>query len=810
MRYGYFDDANREYVIERPDVPVSWTNYLGREDMCTVLSHNAGGYSFYKSAERGRITRFRPNAVPLDRPGHYVYLRDDDNGDYWSISWQPVGKDLKKAKYQVRHGLSYSKFFCRYRQLQAEQIMFIPLGNDVELWDVRIKNTAKHPRKISVFSYVEFSLHRVELDSQDFQMGLYAGGTSYKDGIIDYDFFYTPGLHHFLASSFTPDSFDCLRDDFLGAYNTETNPLALQRGKCSNSQAQTGNHCGSLHRRLTLKPGEEKRVVFMLGVGAREKTGRKIKKKYSDFTQVDKSFDELRRHWQEKLSALQCQTPDPGMNSMINIWTLYQAQTCVTWSRFASFIEVGGRTGLGYRDTAQDAMSVIHIDPDKCRQRLIELLHGQNSTGFALHLFDPLLLMPSQTDTHDSALPTVIPTVKTRRPGSPCPAILPTKKNDLSDVCADDALWLIATVCEYVKETGDLAFFDKVVPFEDKGRASVYEHLKRALDFSALHVGKTGICLGLRADWNDCINLRGGESAMTSFIHLWALNVFLEAAQFLDRKKDVRKYHNIAQNVKKACNKHLWDEKWFIRGITAKGKKLGTLRDRRGKLFLNAQTWAVISGLADDQKGRMCMDAVNKHLYCPYGLHLLWPAFDKPDDDIGFVTRVYKGIKENASIFTHPNPWAVIAECILGRGDRAFKFYQAMNPYNQNDDIEHRLAEPYSYCQFIAGKDHAHFGRAYHPWLTGSAGWFYTAATQYLLGVRLTFDGLVIDPCIPRSWDGFTVRRKWRQTTFDITVKNPKNISRGVKSVTLNGKPAAFPLPPQKKNSRHQLEITMG
>lgn len=802
MRYGYFDETNKEYVIDRVDVPVSWTNYLGLEDMCTVISHNAGGYAFYRSAERGRITRFRPNGVPLDRPGHYVYVRDDDTGEYWSISWQPVGKSLEKAKYTCRHGLSYSRFQCHYKGIRAEQTLFVPLGDDVELWDVVLTNTSKRVRHLSVFSYVEFSLHQVSLDNQDFQMGLYASGASYRDGIIDYDFFYAPGLHHFFTADFEPDSYDCLRDRFLGPYRTETDPIAVEQGQCSGSSQLGGNHCGALHKRYTVKPGQEARCIFMLGVGPGAKQGRRMRKKYSDPRNVDKAFTALGRHWQDKLSALQCHTPDDGMNAMLNTWTLYQAETCVIWSRFASFIEVGGRTGLGYRDTAQDAMSVAHSNPVRVKQRMLELLHGQTSAGFGLHLFDPLLLMPQEKTGNSKA---TIPTVVVGDDGAGKVRI-PT----LKDVCSDDALWLVATACEYVKETGDLDFLETIVPFADKRQASVYEHLKRALDFSAKHVGPHGIAEGLRADWNDCINLRGGESAMVSFIYYWALQTFLEAAAFLGRRSDVRKYRRIAERVKSACDEQLWDGQWYLRGFTAKGRKLGTRKDRQGKLFLNAQSWAVMSGLSTGPRAKQCMDAVDKHLFSDYGLHLLWPAYSKPDDDIGFVTRVYKGIKENASIFSHPNPWAVIAECLLGRGDRAHKFHSAMLPYNQNDMIEIREAEPYSYCQFIMGKDHSRHGQARHPWLTGSAGWFYIAATQWILGIRPTFTGLLIDPCIPKSWTGFEVTRQWRGATYHITVCNPNGVSKGVASVELNGQAVTGPIPPQERGSTSEVIVTMG
>ncbi|RPI50210.1 MAG: N,N'-diacetylchitobiose phosphorylase, partial [Chloroflexi bacterium] len=335
MRYGTFDDENREYVIERPDVPVSWTNYLGVRDLCTVISHNAGGYSFYRSAEHQRITRFRQNGVPLDRPGHYVYLRDDETGDYWSISWQPVGKALDQARYTCRHGLSYSRFLCDYQGIQAEQLLFIPLDDDVELWDVRIRNTSDRPREISAFSYLEFSFHHVDIDNQNLQMSLYASGSSYQNGIIEYDFFYEPWTYHFFASNFDPDGFDCVRDRFLGVYRTESNPIAVEQGQCHGSSELGGNHCGSLHKRLTLSPGEEARLVFMLGVGPRATEGTRIRAKYSDLGNVDRAFAALKAYWRQKLSVLQVKTPHPGLDTMVNTWTLYQAETCVVWSRFA-------------------------------------------------------------------------------------------------------------------------------------------------------------------------------------------------------------------------------------------------------------------------------------------------------------------------------------------------------------------------------------------------------------------------------------------------------------------------------------------
>lgn len=799
MRYGFFDDINREYVIERPDVPVSWTNYLGVKDLCTVISHNAGGYSFFKSTEHHRITRFRANGIPLDRPGHYVYIRDDETGEFWSISWQPVGKDFNKAKYTCRHGLSYSKFQCNYQNIEAEQLLFIPVDDDVELWDVKIKNKGNMPRKLSIFSYLEFSYHHVDIDNQNFQMSLYASGSNYKDGIIEYDFFYEPWTYHFFTSNLKPDSYDCVRDSFIGNYRTESNPNAVERGKCSNSTELGGNHCGSLHKKMILQPGEEERLIFMLGVGSREDKGCFIKNKYSDIQNVDNAYENLKKYWEAKTSVLQCKTPHQGLNSMINTWTLYQAETCVVWSRFGSFVEVGGRVGLGYRDTSQDIMGVVHTNPDKTKQRIIELLKGHTSMGYGLHLFDPEVFEAQEEKLPGVKLPTVVP--------SPNASDI---VHGLEDTCSDDALWLVASVCEWIVENGELEFFDKIIPYADGGAGTVYDHLTKILDFSDRYIGQSGICQGLRADWNDCLNLGGGESAMVSFLHYWAIKIFVESAQQLNRMNDVEKYQAMAEKVRKACEDQLWDGEWYIRGFTKKGKKIGTKETEKGKVFLNSQSWAVYSGVASEERGKQCMDAVDKYLYSKYGLHLFWPAYSEPDDDIGYVTRVYKGIKENASIFSHPNPWAVIAECKLGRGNRAMKFYDSILPYNQNDMIETRQSEPYTYCQFIMGKDHTAFGRARHPWLTGTASWFYTAATKYILGIQTTYEGLIINPCIPSDWDEFEVTRKWRGATYQIKVNNPNRVEKGIKTITLNSKAVNGAIPVQNEGSVNIVEVVMG
>ncbi|MEE0301071.1 MAG: N,N'-diacetylchitobiose phosphorylase [Blautia sp.] len=797
MQYGHFDNENREYVIDRVDLPTSWTNYIGVKDMCAVLNHTAGGYIFYKSPEYHRITRFRPNGVPMDRPGHYVYLRDDESGDYWSVSWQPVGKPLDQAKYTCRHGMSYSVYECDYSDIFASQKMSVAMDDPVEIWDVRIKNNSDRTRKLSVFFYLEFSFHQIAMDNQNFQMSMYASGSSYEDGIIECDLFYEEFGYQFFTADFTPDSYDCLRDKFIGSYRTEDNPIGVENGHLSGSSELGNNHCGALHKQLVLKPGEEVRVIFLLGEGTRE-NGKKIRAKYANGPAADHVYEQLKVCWDKKINRLQIHTPDEGMNTLINTWTLYQAEVNIMFSRFASFIEVGGRTGLGYRDTSQDSMTVPQSNPEKCRQRIVELLRGLVKEGYGLHLFQPEWFDPEEKGKKPFKSPTVVPTPK-----------LDDMIHGIEDTCSDDALWLVASINEYIKETGEFSFLDEIYTYADGGEGSVYEHMKRILDFSCRQVGEDGICKGLRADWNDCLNLGGGESAMVSFLHYWAITKFVELAKYKGEEADVKKYTDMGEKVKAVCNQVLWDGDWYIRGITANGRKIGTKNDTEGKIHLESNAWAVLSGAAPYEKGIKAMDSIYEQLFTPYGIMLNGPAYTKPDDDIGFVTRVYPGLKENASIFSHPNPWAWAAECMLGRGDRAMEFYHALCPYYQNDKIEIREAEPYSYCQFVVGKDHTAFGRARHPFMTGTGGWAYYSATHYMLGIRPGMDALEIDPCIPKGWDGFTLTRQWRGAQYDITVENPEHVSKGVCQIFLDGA-LTEKIPVQEAGSTHKVRIVMG
>ncbi|WP_026507724.1 GH36-type glycosyl hydrolase domain-containing protein [Butyrivibrio sp. MC2013] len=807
MQYGYFDNEHKEYVINKMNLPTSWTNYLGVENMCAVVNHTAGGYVFYKSPEHHRITRFRGNGVPMDRPGFYAYLRDSADGDYWSISWQPVAKDLDKARYETRHGLSYSIYSCDYKGIHASEKVSIPMGQDAMVWDVNVRNDSDIKRELDLFTYAELSFHEISIDNQNFQMSLYCAGTSYKDGIILSDLFYEEDGYEFFTSNTKVDGYDTVRDSFLGSYRTESNPLAVEKGACSSSEELGNNHCASLQKKISLAPGESIRILFFLGEG-REKEALAIREKYADSAELDKEYDRLADFWAQKAAAFYAKTPDEGMNTMIDIWTLYQAEINVMFSRFASFIEVGGRTGLGYRDTAQDAMTVISSDPATCKMRIKQLLRALTSTGYGIHLFEPAWFDPDineEEDDFDS--PTVIPGEK-----------VTSHVHGLEHACADDALWLVPSVLEYVRETGDMVFLNEKIGYADGGEGTVYEHLKMIIDFAASHIGSHGVCQGLRADWNDCLNLGGGESTLCTFLEYNARVQFAEVANYLASKntgearevykKDADEMNAALEKLSKLTNDTLWDGDWFLRGYTKSGRKIGTSTDEEGRIHLESNAWAVLSGAADEDKARKALDSVHEHLATPYGIMLNTPAYTKRNDEIGFITRVYPGLKENSSVFSHPNPWVWAAECRLGNGDRAFEYYKSLTPYYQNDKIEIREAEPYSYCQFISGKDHTTYGRAHHPFMTGSGGWAYFAATHYMLGIRPDYDKLIIDPCIPSSWDGFEVSRIFRGTRYDIKVVNESHVSKGVKKLMLDGAQVSS-IPAETSGKAHQVTVIM-
>ena len=786
MRYGYFDNEKREYVITRPDTPMSWINYLGTPEYGALISNNASGYSFYRSPALQRLLRFRFNSIPMDRPGRYIYIRDDKNRDYWSASWQPVAKGFEKYKSECRHGMGYTRFISEYAGIKSKYRVFVPLNDPIEFWELEIENKSEEERELSIFPYAEFCFWNIEQDLKNFQYILYTCRMDYLDDIIDYSLLFAGGNEEkaFMASTVPVSGFDTDRDVFIGNYHHEGNPAAVERGRCFNSIAVGGNPCAALHIKLKLKPGEKRWLAFIVGIGNARVEGKNYKEKYSSKEAVAKEFQAIQDYWQKRMSNYKCETPSWEVNTMVNIWNQYQCHMTFNWSRSASFNEAGGRDGIGYRDTNQDTLGVVHAIPEEVKQKLINLLKAQLSEGYAIHNFQPLVL---QQGEHN-----VVP-----REG----------------IFSDDHLWLLLSVGAYLRETGDLGFLEEVVPYADKGEATVYEHLKQALEFSWENRGPNGFLYGMAADWNDCINLKGeGESIWSTFLFYRAIQEFLEMARRKGREEDSIHFEGYAGIIRENLAGKAWDGEWFIRGYLDSGRKLGSAESEGSKIFLNTQSWAVVSGAFKEEKARKAMESVNTYLATEHGLLLNYPAFREFDEEVGAITSFPAGLKENGAIFCHANTWAVIAEAMLGNGDRAFEYYLSYLPARHNDRADKYTMEPYVYCQFITGKEHPyHFGRARNSWLTGTAAWSFVGISQYILGVRADYDGLLIDPAIPREWESYKVYRKFRGKDFYIEVKNPDKVSNGVKELRVNGELLTGNLIPlDVMQEENRVEVILG
>lgn len=768
MKYGYFDDEAREYVITRPDTPRSWVNYLGSRLYGGIITQNAGGYSFYKSGGTGRILRMRFNGVPVDQPGRYIYLRDDDSADFWSATWQPVAKPLDRYKARIRHGQGYSIFESEYADIATEFTCFVPKGQAFEYWAIKITNKGKKTRRISTFSYAELANNwNFKQDLENLQYSQYTVQMSIHDGMIRWRNATNPGFNElwFGLAGAPVASYDTDRDIFLGPYRTQSAPLAVEQGKCSGSLAVGDNGCASLHASIELKPGESRDLVYMLGMGSPIegweglRAGREILREYGNTERLRQELDATKAEWGAVIDTLQVQTPDPELDSMVNVWNAYQTHMTFNWSRGVSLVEAGDRDGLGYRDTVQDMLAVTHAIPEAVEERLDMILTGQTSAGGGMPLVKPLSHKPG----HEKA---------------------PTDEQYRSD----DTLWLPITVSNFVYETGNLAYLDKVLPYADKGEATVYGHLKQALQFAIDHKGRNGLIQGLHADWNDCIKFgTTGESVFTTFMFHLGCRIVADLARLKDLPRDAKWAEDQAAAILADIQKSTWDGDWFLRAISATGGTLGSHKNPEGSIYLNAQSWAVISGAALSDQASRCMESVKKHLATEHGLLLCDPPHRNPDQHIQLPLLVYPpGHKENAGIFCHSNAWAVVAETMLGNGDQAHEYYRSYLPARYNDKAEIRQVEPYVYCQFTHGSTSPRFGQSRNPWLTGTASWSYIAATQYILGLRPTADGLRIDPCIPKGWKGFSVRRRFRGKWLVITVQNPNGASKGVKYVMLN------------------------
>jgi cellobiose phosphorylase len=797
MQYGHFDNINKEYVITRPDTPRSWSNYLGGTEYGAIITNNAGGYSFYKSAAQGRFTRLRFNAVPLDQPGRYLYLHDHDNGDYWSASWQPVGKPLDGYKSECRHGSAYTIISSEYAGIRAETTYFVPLGRNFECWRVRLTNLSGRPRRLSAFTYVEYVGNWSAYDDLiNLQYTQHIVRMAVEGGIIDHgtnvnlplmpDNFEQKdqGRHTFLALVGSEVSgYDTDRTAFLGTYGSYANPAVVERGECSNSLAAGDNGCGVLESRIRLEPGETREFLVLMGVGTAREEGRRAAGEFGNPEKVAQELAALKSYWHARIAGIDVETPDAEFNSMLNMWSPFNCLMTYAWSRAASLIYAGERDGLGFRDTVQDMLGVMHTIPAEAIRRLELMITGQVSTGGAM------------------------PVVKqfAHRPGS---EHAPREE----DYRSDDCLWLFNAIPAYVKETGDLSFYGKVLPYADAGEDTVLGHLKRAILFSLNRSGAHGLPCGLSADWNDCIRLgERGESVFVAFQLRYALSVYLEVSHLLASNEEEAWARTNLDRLDEDLRNHAWDGEWYLRAYRADGFQFGSRASHEGQIFLNPQSWAVLSGHADSGRAASAMQAVRDRLATEYGLMICDPPYVETDYNVMRAALFNPGMKENGSIFTHTQGWAVIAETMLGHGDLAWQYFRATLPGAWNTRAEVREIEPYVYCQFTHSKYSPRFGASRVPWLSGSAAWSFFTATQHILGLRPEYGGLRIDPCIPAAWKGFTVTRVFRGKKVRVEVHNPAGVQQGVLKLVLNGEPLEGNfIPAAKLADQNRVVVEMG
>jgi N,N'-diacetylchitobiose phosphorylase len=798
MRYGFFDDKRKEYVITRPDTPKPWTNYLGSTDYGAIITNNAGGYSFYKSGGMGRFVRFRFNSIPAEQPGRYIYFHDHSTRDFWSASWQPVGKPLSRFKSICRHGTSYTIIESQYSGIKSEVTYFVPLNCKFEIWKVRVTNLSKKKRNLSAFTYLEYAGNWNAIDDLlNLQYVQYIAQMKVVDGIIDHgtnlnippmpDNFKEKdqGRHTFQAVvGVKVVGYDTDREAFIGPYRTYANPLAVERGKCSGSLAYGDNPCGSLQARLSLKPGQTVEFAVIAGVGSAEVEGKKAVSEYHDVRKVDEAFSELKAFWHKRIEGFWAKTPDAELNATINTWGIYNCLVTYAWSRSASLIYSGiDRDGLGYRDTAQDFLGVMHAIPDEARERLELMITGQVSTGGAM----PVVLPFSHNPGHET----------------------PPKEEDYQ---SDAALWLFNAIQTYVEETGDGEFYKKVLPYADKGADTVFGHMKRALQFNLERLGAHGLPCGLAADWNDTLRFgRKGESIFVAMQLRYALKVYIEAALFL-KKADESSWAKLTlERLDANIKRYAWDGEWFVRGFRHDGIKFGSKDCAEGQIFLNPQTWAVISGVASREHAETAMQQAKNRLFTKYGLALCDPPYTKTDFRIVRASFFNPGLKENGGIFIHTQPWAVMAEAILGHGNQAYEYLRAYLPAAYNNRAEIREIEPYVVCQSTHSKQSPKHGASRIPWLSGSASWTYFVVTRYVLGIRPEISGLRIDPCIPSKWKAFEVERRFRGKILRIHVDNSKGVEKGVKKLVINGEALENNfIPVSKMNQENEVAVTMG
>lgn len=811
MKFGYFDDNNREYVITTPTTPYPWINYLGSEAFFSIISNTAGGYSFYRDARLRRITRYRYNNVPLDDGGKYFYI--NDQGDVWSPGWKPVKNRLDH--YECRHGLGYTIISGSRNGISAEILYMVPLGYPCEIQKVALKNQSDKARKIKLFSFVEWCLWNAQDDMTNFQRNFSTGEVEVDGSVIYHKTEYRERRNHyaFYAVNQPIIGYDTDREAFLGQYNGFHEPQTVFSGEPRNSVAHGWSPVASHCLEIELKPGEVREMIFILGYVENEESqkfeapkvinkekARALMDKFFEPGAADKAFRELKRFWDEKLSVYQLNTSDEKLSRMVNIWNPYQCMITYLFSRSASFFESGIGRGMGFRDSNQDLIGFVHMSPELAKSRILDIAATQKEDGSAYHQYQPL----------------------TKR-----------GNNEIGGNFNDDPLWLILSVSAYMKETGDFSILQEEAPFDndENNKASMFEHLKRSFDHVVNNLGPHGLPLIGRADWNDCLNLNcfstnpdesfqtttnktdgKAESVMIAGMFVLYGEEFVRICKLAGRNELVSDAQEHIEKMKKSIDRHGWDGEWFIRAYDYYGKKVGSREAEEGKIFIESQGFCIMAGIGiKDGRAKAALKSVEERLACEYGIVLNNPAYTRYHLELGEISTYPEGYKENAGIFCHNNPWIMIAETKVGNGDKAFDYYTRIAPAYLEEISDLHKTEPYVYSQMIAGKDAWKPGEAKNSWLTGTAAWNYYAISQYILGIKPDYDGLAIDPCIPKVWDGYQVTRKFRGAVFNIQVSNPLHVSSGVKELMVDGRRLeGNRIPVFQEGSVHDVQVVLG
>lgn len=811
MKFGYFDDANREYVITTPKTPLPWINYLGCNEFFSLISNTCGGYTFYKDAKLLRMTRYRYNDVPNDINGKYFYIKEGDT--VWNPGWKPTQTQLDS--YECRHGIGYSRFTGVKNGLEASVLTFIPMDDNCEISQVKLTNKSGSAKTATLFSYVEWCLWNADDDSRNFQRNLSTGEVEVIGSTIYHKTEYRERRNHYAVYSVnTPvDGFDTSRDAFLGAYRGAADPEVVEKGQATNSMASGWSPIASHQINVTLAPGESKNFVFVLGYIENpedqkweapgiinKKPAEKMLAKYQTDADVDKAFAALQTYWNELLSKYTVKSSNDKVDRMVNIWNQYQCMVTFNMSRSASYYESGIGRGMGFRDSCQDLLGFVHLIPDRARQRIIDIASTQFEDGSAYHQYQPL-----------------------------------TKKgnSDIGSGFNDDPLWLIAGTSAYVRESGDTSILTEQVPFDNDMSVAkpLMEHLKRSFDYIVNHKGPHALPLIGRADWNDCLNLNcfsehPGESFQTFgpsegpvaesvFIAGMFVKYGEEYAQLCELMNDQAEADRARAEVQKmydAVLKDGWDGDWFVRAYDAYGKKIGSKECEEGQIYIESNGFCPLAGIGvKEGLAKKALDSVKEKLDTKYGVMILQPAYTKYHLELGEISSYPPGYKENAGIFCHNNPWVSIAETVIGRGDRAFEIYQKTCPAYVEEFSEIHRTEPYVYSQMVAGADAKFHGEAKNSWLTGTAAWTFVNVSQHILGVYPTHKGLRIDPCVPKGFGDFTLTRKFREGTYNIKVVNPDNVEKGVKSITVDGNAVdGCVVPYEKGKTSYDVVVTMG